>query len=153
MLSVRFFFCSSYHVCVASSFLILVRAAAGVTSVVHIHLHSSRVPYSKMPVHWLSPFSELLLDSVQLCMLKVKIKIEYWHWKKKKIKNFIMQFTHHGILTFASICCHCSFTTALHVMQSLYMESYVTKVPFSFSQADKWCKVPKNGVLSGLQVY
>lgn len=79
-------FCSSYHhVCVASNFRILVRAATGVTSVVHIYLHSSRVHYGKMPVHWLSPFSELLLDSVQLCMLKVKIKIEYWHWKNKTL--------------------------------------------------------------------
>lgn len=45
--------------------------------------------------------------------------------KEREIQNFIMQFIHHGSLTSASICHDYCYTIALHVMESLHMESYV----------------------------
>lgn len=65
--------------------------------------------------------------------------------KEQEIQNFIMQFIHHGSLTSASICHDYCYTTALHVMESLHMESYVhkgTATIFSSGQvvqgAKKW---------------
>lgn len=139
-------FCDSYHVCLASNFLVVIRYAAGVTSAVHVYLHVTRVPCTKMPVHWLSPCSEPLLDSVQLCMLQI---------------NRILALEEQEIKKFASLCCDDCYTTALHVMQSLYMGSYVhegTIVVFSSRQlvwgAKKWCiwflilflKLPKSQI-------
>lgn len=65
--------------------------------------------------------------------------------KEREIQNFIMQFIHHGSLTSASICHDYCYTIALHVMESLHMESYVhngTVTIFSSGQvvqgAKKW---------------